>query len=165
MAIVFVALGGLGGLVATFGSTHLSHRARTHRVRTVAQLGLFGLLFSLLPILPAALGASQGLTWRLSAAGLGIGLAGLLAALALDLRGLIRDRVLPVRSLPRWLTALLFGPPGLLVLALLVAALGPWSRAARGVYLAAMFYTLIACAFSFLAVVLAAKRQTGPPPG
>jgi hypothetical protein len=113
-------------------------------LESVLKTALLAAAFSLLPFLPAQLGASDALTWRLSAGAF---------ALAWGIYATITVRRFFGRfesARNRWLAYLRIALASIAILSLLPVALGLFSASAPGIYLFALFVLLFQCANVFV---------------
>lgn len=159
VAEVAVAFAGFAGLV-----TVLTQRlARTQRefdivrFRDMLLLSLIAAAFSLFPTLPAAFGASEEATWRVSAllflvAWVGFGIQGLLAGLRLS-----RSGTRPF-SRPLFWSNLAVHVPAMTALSLVAADSSLVAHVRSAVYLAALFAMLYLAGAYLLALFISLAR-------
>lgn len=146
IAQIAIAFAGFSGVIAAFSKFRLHQDVTVFRVRLMVGAGLSALLYSLLPFLPAAFGAGEALSWRISSGVMALGgfifpFLALKPARRLYKAGLIRTQPFSI-----------FTNIGstILTLSLTAVAAGFLSKYAAAIYLTALFFTLILCAFYFL---------------
>lgn len=146
MAQIAIAFAGFSGVIAAFSKFKLHHDVTVFRVRLMVVAGLSALVFSLFPFLPPAFGASEALSWRIASgvmalAGFIFPFFALAPARRLYKAGLIHTQPFSV-----------FTNVGstIFTLSLTAVAAGFIPQYAEAIYLSAIFFTLILCAFYFL---------------
>jgi hypothetical protein len=159
VAEVAVAFAGFAGLVTVLTQrlTKTQRESDIVRFRDMLLLSLIAAGFSLFPTLPAAFGASEETTWRVSAllflvAWAGFGLQGLLAGLRLSQSG-----TRPF-SRPLFWSNLAVHLPAMIALLLLVVDASLVENVRPAVYLAALFAMLYLAGAYLVALFISLAR-------
>lgn len=159
VAEVAVTIAGFAGLVTVLtqrlGRTHVEFDVV--RFRDMLLLGLIAAAFALFPTLPAAFGASEEITWRVSAglfavAWAGFGLQGWLAGLRLSRAG---SRPF---TRPLFWTNLAVHVPAVIALVLVAMDARPLAACRAAVYVAALFAMLYIAGAYFVALFVSLAR-------
>jgi len=147
-----VGFAGFAGVIGAYSRFRIHVEATVFRVRAMVALALLEVMFSLLPHLIAGFGASEAVTWRISAGLLATGGAAAVLIMAPQARLLYR-----VGRLMRNAAYVLCVVAALLIAPLYATAAGFAPGYARACYFAFLFFGMIVCAYHFFMVMVAVR--------
>lgn len=154
MAQIAVAFAGFAGVIGAFSRFTTNARVVAFRVRTMVALSLHALMIALVPFALAAVGMSSEWVWRASCGYAAIQATVVQCVLIAQGVPLFRERLLKTGYIN-----LVWNVAGALVVVLLYfIAFGALSAAAAAkIYVAAIVYVVLVCAYSFLMLILSVK--------